>query len=322
MRTFGRLLAFFVAIVLTPAVALGDYPERPIKVIFPNQAGSPYHQIVLGVLNLVEDEIPQPVGVQAMPGAGTSAGTRFVLSQPADGYTLLFIHDAVLQTAKFGMLGADIEALEALAQVNRSSPGLYARGDAPYDNLEELVEYANAHPGEVKAGINTGAASHLEMVGLKDALGADLRFVHVGGGGTGFRQALLAGDVDIMHTNPGGAIEELERQGMVKTLAYYGEERHPQLPDTPTMDEQGYETPIVMQLYGYFWIRSDTPEDIKQYWREVLEAALTDPENIANLQEMFGVDIVHVTGDELQELVAERYNARAGFIDEYKIEVQ
>ncbi|MEO1017926.1 MAG: tripartite tricarboxylate transporter substrate binding protein [Pseudomonadota bacterium] len=322
MKALKHIVVILAGILLAPAWAVADYPERPIKVIFPNQAGSPYHQIVLGVLSLVEDDIPQPVGVQAMPGAGTSAGTRFVLAQPADGYTMLFIHDAVLQTAKFGMLGTGIESLEALAQVNRSQPALYALADAPYNDLNELVEYANANPGEVKVGINTGAASHLEMVGLKDALGADLKFVHVGGGGTGFRQGLLAGDVNLIHTNPGGAIEELERQGMVKALAYYGEERHAQLQDVATMDEQGFETPIVMQLYGYFWIRSDTPEDIKQYWRDTLAGALTDPDNVAQLQEMFGVDIVHKGGDELQQLVADRYNARASFIDEYEIEVK
>ncbi len=322
MRALKSVVVILAGILLAPAAALAEYPERPIKIIFPNKAGSPYHQIVLGVLSLIEDEIPQPVGVQAMPGAGTSAGTRFVLAQPADGYTLLFIHDAVLQTAKFGMLGEGIESLEALAQVNRSSPALYARGDAPYNNLNELVEYAKEHPGEVKAGINTGAAAHLEMVGLKDALGVDLNFVHVGGGGTGFRQALLAGDVDVMHTNPGGAIEELEQQGMVKALTYYGEERHAQLPDVPTMDEQGFETPIVMQLYGYFWIRSDAPDEVKQYWSGILEEALTDPDNVAKLEDLFGVDIIHKGGDELHALVDDRYNARAGFIDKYQIEVK
>ncbi|MDA4848713.1 Bug family tripartite tricarboxylate transporter substrate binding protein [Hoeflea poritis] len=321
-------LGLAAALTMTISAAAQEYPSKPITVVFPNKAGGSYHTFALSFLELLKDKIPQSIGVQAMPGAGTSAGTRHVISQPADGYTLLYIHNAILMTSKFGMLdigGTDWDAfagaIEPLAQTHDATNVLYTRADAPYSTAAELADYARANPGKVNAAVSTGTASHLMMGGLADSLGAEINFVHTGGGGAGFRQALLSGDIDITNLDPGGAIKELVEKGLVKPLSVNADTRHPKAPDITSLAEQGIEPPVVMKLQGYFWIHPDTPEEIKQYWRDVLRETLTDPANVAELQSRLGITMAYEDGNALTELVKERYNATAAAIDKFGIKV-
>ncbi len=219
-------------------------------------------------------------------------GTRFVVGQPADGYTLLFIHEAVLQTGAMGTLGfATLEKLQPIADVSKSCPATFTRADAPYSNLAELAKYGKAHPGKVRAGVNIGALSHVEMLALGDALDFDLRVVHAGGGAA-VRQEILSGDVDLGDQNP-AAVASLVKAGKLKALAYYGSTRHPDLPDVSTMDEQSYKTPSVMCNHAYFWIRRDAPQAVKDYWTNLLKTQLMDPANKAKLEKTLASHQVH-----------------------------
>ncbi len=250
-RLIATVLTAAALFTAPVAPAKADYPEQPITIVFPNKAGSGYHKIILGILSVLEDKIPTSVGVQAMPGAGTAAGARFVQSRAADGYTLMFIHEATIQASILGMLGFDMnEEFEALARVNTSAGGQYARPDAPFSNLTELQAYAKEHPGEVRASINTGALSHIDILNISEELGIELRLVHVSGGDSGSRQALLSGDVDIIKVNP-VSMKAMVTDGMVKPLSYYGTSRHEFLPDIPTTEEQGFALPLTSSVHGY-----------------------------------------------------------------------
>ena len=317
-----RLLtaAVAAAITLTCSSAIAEYPDKPVRIVFPNKAGSGYHKIILALVEELKSNIPHTIAVQAMPGAGTSAGTRFVQEQADDGYTLLFIHEAAFQTSAFGMLGFDIlEEFQPLVRTNSNIPSLVTRGDAPFSNIAELRKYAGTNP--VKAAINTGALSHLEFIGLSDTLGIDLRLVHVGGGGAGFKQAVLAGDVDLIHTNA-GSVRGLVDAGQLKMLSYYGGgERHVMFPDIPTLEEQGFDTPGTVGNNGYLWIRRSAPQEAKDYWINILEAVLTNPESESKLEEILGVDMGYLSGDDLEKLARELYDQRAGYIKEFGISV-
>jgi tripartite-type tricarboxylate transporter receptor subunit TctC len=301
-----------------PAAAAG-YPDKPVKIIFPNAAGSANELSILAITAKLKGVVPVPIAVVAMPGAGTAAGTRFVASQPADGYTMLFIHEAPLQTSALGMLGFDfLDKFEPLVRVNSAFPADYARADAPFSNMKELQAYAKAHPDTVRAGINTGALSHFEFLSIENLLGIKLRLVSIQGGDAGFRQAILAGDIDLMDTDPHTAAG-MASAGQIKALTYYGDQRHADLPNTPTFAEQGFETPDVLGNHGYLWIRKDAPEEAKQYWRDVLKKLLTDPAAKADLDKQLGIDIGYLAGSELQKLVEQQYAHRLALIKQFGV---
>ncbi|WDR03549.1 tripartite tricarboxylate transporter substrate-binding protein [Devosia algicola] len=172
----------------------------------------------------------------------------------------------------------------------------------------------------VRAGANIGALSHVEMLALGQALDFAPRIVSAGGG-SGVRQAILSGDVDIGDQNP-SAVASLVKDGQLKALAYYGSSRSSYLPDTPTMAEQGYDTPSAMCNSGYFWIRRDTPQEIKDYWTNLLETQLMAPETKAQLEETLGVEILFVGGDDMDALADKIWKERVDIVDTFGLKVE
>ena len=67
------------------------YPNKPIKLIvgFPPGGGSDAAARIAGAA--LAEKLGQPVVVENKAGANTIVATQFVGSQPADGYTLLFV---------------------------------------------------------------------------------------------------------------------------------------------------------------------------------------------------------------------------------------
>jgi tripartite-type tricarboxylate transporter receptor subunit TctC len=311
-----RLIALMLGAICalaTPALA-GSYPEKPVTIVFPNQAGSGYHTALLAVLDEMKDQLPVAVSVSAMPGAGTSAGTRYVQEQSDDGYTLLFIHEAIFTSSALGMLGFEpLDEFEAVARVVTTCAALYASSSAPYNSLEELEAYSKSYPGAVRAAINTGAISHVEILSIKKMTGADIVPVHVAGGTNGFTQAVLAGDVDIFSAAP-GSVSGLVESGDIKPIVYFGKEPYPGLPGTPTLASTGYGDQDVC-IGGYFWIRRSAPEEAKAFWENAIQTSLT-PEAIARLDDRLRMDIGFVGRKELDAISKQKYEEWTGMMKE------
>ncbi len=307
-------LAFAVGVAAAPLQAMAEYPEKPITIVFPNKAGSGYHNILLALLNEMEDEIPVPVNVVAMPGAGTSAGTRHVHGQAADGYTLLFIHEAIMSSAAMGMLDFEpLDEFRAIARINTTCSGLFTRVDAPYDNLNELAQYTQENPDAVKGAVNTGAISHVEILWVADVIGANIRPVHVGGGSAGYIQAMLAGDIDLFSAGPEAA-KGLIDADKVKALAYFGTKHHQSIPDTQTVSEQGFDGQTSC-IGGYFWIRKDAPQEAVAYWNNILKATL-DEETIGRLEEIIPVEFTFMGDDDINPYAQKQWDVWSKLIEE------
>lgn len=295
-----------------------DFPEKPVKVVFPNGAGGGFHTMLLTMQPLIEEKLSEPMVVTTMPGAGTATGTRFVAEQPADGHTLLFIHEAALQTGAMGTLGFDtVDKLQPLARVVTSCPGVFVRGDAEYSTLADLQTYSANNDKPLRAGVNIGATSHVQILSLSEALGVEMRLVHVGGGAKA-RQALLAGDVDVTVQAPGSEVGLVEA-GQEKALSMIQSTRHPSYPDVLTMKEEGFNVPNGVCISGYFWIRRDAEQNVKDFWSNTFQEVFSDAEIAKNLEEDLGVEMSLLTGAEMDALGKELWAERKALVEKYGI---
>jgi putative tricarboxylic transport membrane protein len=295
----------------TPAMA-DNYPDKPVTIVFPNKAGAGYHTALLAVLDEMKDQLPVPVNVVAMPGAGTSAGSRYVHEQSDDGYTLLFIHEALFTSYALNMLDfKSLEAFEPVARVVTTCAALYANASAPYNTLEELAAYSKEHP--VRAAINTGAISHVEILSIKKITGGDIVPVHVAGGTSGFTQAAMAGDVEIFSAAP-GSVSGLVESGDIKPIVYFGHETYAGLPNTPTLDSLGHSDQDVC-IGGYLWIPKTAPEEAKAFWENAIKVSLT-PEAVQRLEDRLQMDIGFVGRDVLATTSQQKFEEWTGMMKE------
>lgn len=92
-KQFIGIIALITAAVLIglPGSSLAkDYPKRPIKIIFPWQAGIPHFVKTQMIADRMEKIIGGQILVNAMPGGGGVKALKHVLSKKPDGYMILY----------------------------------------------------------------------------------------------------------------------------------------------------------------------------------------------------------------------------------------
>ena len=183
-RCFVLLFAVLAAVPF--AHAEPNYPDQPIRIINPFPSGSPVDVIGRLMADRLEKALGQPVLVESKSGAGGTLGANYVAKSPADGYMLLVTTGSTLATAPalYRSLPYDpiadfapIWAIKSSGQVVVVNPAL------PATSLEELVQYAKAHKGEVSyASSGFGTVQHLAGELFVAHTGAPLTHIPYRGG--------------------------------------------------------------------------------------------------------------------------------------------
>src|SRR5918996_5567314 len=90
-RAGARFTAIAVAALLSQSLAAdaAQYPERPIRLVVPFNAGSNIDGTARQVAPRVAEHLGQQVVIDNRGGASGTIGATLVANAPADGYTLL-----------------------------------------------------------------------------------------------------------------------------------------------------------------------------------------------------------------------------------------
>jgi len=147
-----------------------------------------------------------------------------------------------------------------------------ARKDLPANTFTEFVALAKAAPGKYMFGsVGPGTATHLS--GEIAALRAGIKLMHVPYKGSAESLTdLVAGRIDLIFDPV--ALQQV-KAGNVKALAATSSVRHPELPNVPTLKEQGIEMPDG-SWFGLFTPRGSPADGIARMAAE-LERALASP---------------------------------------------
>ena len=265
----GAALAGTVA---SPAVAADDWPKRNIRFVTPYPPGGSSDVITRFVAEGIAKESGASIVVENKPGAAGTLGTSYIAKQKPDGYTFLVGPMAVISVAPWLMdLTYAPDDFIPVAKLSSSYGLISAHNDTPFDDYKEFVEQARENPGKFTAGTNgVGSIVHLTAVGLHSAADIDVLVVPYKGASETMTD-LLGGRIDLMY-DPASAPQV--QAGKLKALATTSQQRNPEFPDLPTLQEQGFEVPFSGSWFGIFAPRG-TPEDIVEqmsgYAKAVME---------------------------------------------------
>jgi len=220
--------------------ALGQaYPNRPIKLFvgFPPGGGSDALARLVGAA--LPDKLGQQVVVDNKPGANTILATEYVKSQPADGYTLLFVSASFSINPSLYKLSYDIEKDFSPVTVVAIVPLLLiTNNNVPVTTVKELIAMARAQPGKLNyASFGIGSAAHLAGEMMLSMTGTDMLHVPYKGSAPAVAD-VLGGRVTMMMPGIGSAIN-LAKEGKLKALAVSTAKRATGAPDIPTIAESG-----------------------------------------------------------------------------------
>lgn len=249
----ASLLAGLVPWAGAQAQGAAAYPSKPVRIIvgFPAGTGP---DIVARLLaqKLSEGWGNAGVIVDNKPGAGGLIAASEAARAAPDGYTLMLGETGQLSIApsSYNKLpydpAKDFRPVSLLAKV----PSLYlVHPDLPVRNMAEFVAHAKKNPGRLNYGsAGNGSAGHLAMEYLKIASGTFI--THVPYRGTGpMLTDLIAGRLEAASIGA-AAVLQFIRAGKLRCIATGTTKRIAQLPDVPTVAEQGFPGFEMTQWYG------------------------------------------------------------------------
>ncbi len=234
-----------------PAVASEPWPNRTIRFVVPFAPGGSSEIVARTTAVEMGKLLGQSIYVENKPGAAGNVAMQEV-ARADDQHTLILGHIGTLAVNPyiFDKLPydpvKDFRPISLLAKV----PSLYVvRPDLPVKSLKELIAFAKKNPGRLNYGsAGNGSAGHLAMEYLKMA--SETFMLHVPYRGTGPQLTdLLAGRLDLASVGA-PAVLQFIKAGKLRCLATGTTQRLPQLPDVPTVAEQGFPGFEMTQWYG------------------------------------------------------------------------
>jgi tripartite-type tricarboxylate transporter receptor subunit TctC len=265
-------MATLGALTLGQTSAQAAYPERPIKMILPWAAGGDTDAIFRVIASAMEKHLGKPVVIVNITGASGTVGARETKKSPADGYTILSIHDFIHTTYYTGVSELSYKDFDPVALLTSTPSVLAAYGKAPWNNFKELVEDAKKRPEQITMGATMGSTSHFFPAMIAQPLG--IKWKYVSYEGTAPRMtALLGGHVLLGETN----LTQLDKvkAGQLKMFTIATPKRLAEVPEVPTLKELGID--IVYAVNRGIVAPKGTPEAALTKLEEACAKAAKDP---------------------------------------------
>ena len=245
---------FLSAALAAPFVARAEtYPNKPIRVILPGPAGGIIDVAMRSMSEVLVADLGQQLVIDPRPGGNGFLAGQILIATPADGYTLELTVSAQLAFPFLMKVPFDVMAdFTPIAMAGVATAIICVAKDLPIGNLAQLVEYARANPGKLNyLNPSNGTGGHLMMEQIKIAQKVDLTSISYKGLPPAIPD-LLAQRIQVgVVSTP--VILQHAVAGAVKPIAIVGTRRLRELPDVPTLAEQGFgdiEVRSAFPLYG------------------------------------------------------------------------
>ena len=269
--------ALLVTLAATTAPAQNQtYPDRQVRIIIPFPPGGSID--TLG--RILSDKLgalwSQSVVIENRAGAGGMVGSSVAAQAAPDGYTLNF-------GGQFMAANVTIAPSQTFDPVKNFTPvilvatgqdALMVPASSPFNSVNEVIDYAKAHPNELTyASLGIGSSGQLASTLFSEVAGISLQHVPY----NSFSQAVTdvsAGRISLWLTTLGGSIGHIQA-GKLRALAVSGPTRAAQLPDVPTFDELGVAYGNDTSWYALF-APAATPADVIEKINAGINHVLTD----------------------------------------------
>jgi tripartite-type tricarboxylate transporter receptor subunit TctC len=286
MRRVALILAVAAPCAPPPANAQtpGDYPNRPVRIIVPQAAGSGVDLIARVVAQKLTDAWGQQFVVDNRPGANGIIGLEAGAKAKPDGYTLSLGVPSSLTMNPYVYKTLPYDTLRDFAPITQTASntfGLVVNPVLPVKSVKELVALAKSRPGELSYG-SFGIGNQTHLGGELFAHQIGIRLLHVPyKGETPAVVDLLSGQIALIFTPMQGVVPHI-KTGKLKLLATCGIERARAFPEVPSMTEAGYKTVVITGWTGLL-APAGTPRDIIDRLQKEIAVRLLEPETRESL---------------------------------------
>jgi tripartite-type tricarboxylate transporter receptor subunit TctC len=252
--TLALWCAALSAIVPATAAQADEYPSRTITLIVPFPPGGSSDIVMRLLAQKVAESLKQTIVIDNRPGGAGNVAAMAIKNAPPDGYLLMMghtgthaINSSLYADLRFDPV-KDFQPITALISFNNI---LTVPEASPAKSAAELVALAKSKPEGLSYG-SQGVGTGGHLLGELFAKHTGAKLVHVPY--RGIAPAVtdtVAGRMDMLfasYVSTGPHVES----GKLRMLAIAGTQRHPRIPDIPTMPEAGFPEVQMEQWFGLF----------------------------------------------------------------------
>lgn len=238
-----------------------DFPTKSVTAICPWSAGGGTDTVLRGLTKETEKSLGQTITVTNQTGGGGAIGHGAIMKAKPDGYSVGMITFELNSLPPQGLVPFTYKDFEPLMRVNMDASALTVKKDAPYNTIEEFIEYAKNHPGEINIG-NSGPGSvwHIAAGLMADKAGIDVQYVPFDGAAPAVT-ALVGGHIQAVSVSVAEVQGQVEA-GDLKILGVMSEDRLELIPDVPTFKETGID--VVFGTWRGLAVPKETPAEVKK----------------------------------------------------------
>lgn len=226
------------------------YPDRPIKIVVPYNAGGGTDILARAVANGASEILNQPVIVENRAGASGMIGSDYVAKSDPDGYTMVMtaadthsVNPHVYPNIRYDAT----KDFRPIARVGILPYALVINPKVPAKDVHEFIALAKKDPGKMTyASWGLGSTSQVAMEMFNQTTGIDLLHVPFTGAAPAIN-GVISGQTDAMFV-PLSLAVPYDQGGRVKILGLGSSSRFVDAPQVPTLEEQG------VKVYASPWI--------------------------------------------------------------------
>jgi tripartite-type tricarboxylate transporter receptor subunit TctC len=269
------LLAVVVLCVAGGDANAQQYPAKPVRIVMPFPTG-PGVLIVQMLAEGMRDTFRQGLVQDNRPGAGGSIAMETVARAAPDGYTLLIV-SPILSHTPLTRPNLKLDAVRDFAPISLVGviPNLITvHPSIPARNVRELISVARSQQGKLTYG-SSGIGGTFHLVTELFSMQAKVKLTHVP-----FKSAtfaildLVRGDVDMV-IGPKTGTAPFIGTGKLRNIAVLSNRRLADLPDVPSIVEQGMPDFVVENYYGILAPSGTPPEIIERLHSEFVRVGKT-----------------------------------------------
>jgi putative tricarboxylic transport membrane protein len=254
-----------------------DYPNKPVTFVIPFSPGVAGDTFSRTFAKIAEKYLGQTVVPLNKEGGSGAIGVSYMLSQPADGYTITYHSSTFAYTIAAGQVPFKAQDIVPIASINADYQVLAVKKDSPFKTFDDFVKYAKANPGKLKvAGSGTKATNHVLALKIFKGAGIDASYIPYDGGSKSLL-AVLGGNVDALSASSSVVNQQVDA-GELRLLAVTSGERAPNRPDVPTFKELGLTKIVDEDIWRGFFGKPGIPQDRLDKLSKVFAEVIKDPE--------------------------------------------
>jgi len=318
-RAGGVVAAGLLAASLAAPAHAEWQPTGDVEFVIPYGLGGGADLLARTLIKIMTEEKLVPVNVNAVnkPGGGASVGVGYVAATRQGNPNTLVLFNPQTQITPMRQEGAlGWRAMTPVANLMLDDYLLFANKASPYADAAAMVADAKTRPERTLSVGSAGTADDMAIAVFEAGTGIKLNTVRFNSGGE-ILTALLGGHIDLGAGNPLEFMGHLQ-SGDVKALGVFRPTRFDDLPDVPTLKEQGF-TVAPFQMWRGVAMPQGVPDEAVAYWAGVIRKVADSAQfksyiksNVATNAVMSGPEYVKFLED--QELLYKDMLTRLGVI--------